>query len=90
MHGDVVDNIRNKRPLTTLHPDEQVAVDFARELPRNRKVSQPVFDRATTSFGRRGTLTLTNLIASYALLAYNMNSYELEAPAHATERALPV
>jgi len=33
---------------------------------------------------------LTNLIACYAMLAYNMNAYELEAPAHATEQALPV
>jgi hypothetical protein len=31
---------------------------------------------------------LTNLIACYAVLAYNMNTYELEAPAHATEPAL--
>jgi hypothetical protein len=25
---------------------------------------------------------------AYAVLAYNMNTYELEAPAHPTERAL--
>ncbi len=31
---------------------------------------------------------LTNLIACYAVLAYNMNTYELDAPAHPTERAL--
>ena len=35
-------------------------------------------------------MTLTNLVACYAVLAYNMNTYELEAPAHATEPALPV
>jgi 4-carboxymuconolactone decarboxylase len=90
VRGDIVDNIREKRALTGLNPDEQTAVDFARELLRNRKVSQPTFDRASASFGRRGTLTLTNLIACYATLAYNMNAYELEAPAHATEQALPV
>jgi hypothetical protein len=33
-------------------------------------------------------LTLTNLIACYTVLAYNMNTYELEAPEHATEPAL--
>jgi 4-carboxymuconolactone decarboxylase len=90
VRGDVVDSIREKQPLTGLSPDEHAALDFARELLRNRKVSPPVFDRATASFGRRGTLTLTNLIACYSMLAYNMNAYELEAPAHATERALPV
>jgi 4-carboxymuconolactone decarboxylase len=65
-------------------------VDFARELLRNRKISQPTFDRASASFGRRGTLTLTNLIACYSMLAYNMNAYKLEAPAHATDQDLPV
>jgi hypothetical protein len=35
-------------------------------------------------------MTLTNLIASYAVLSYNMNTYELQAPAHATEKPLPV
>jgi len=90
VRGDIVDNLREKRPLTGLDPDQQTVVDFARELLRNRKVSQPTFDRASASVGRRGTLTLTNLIACYAVLAYNMNAYELEAPAHATEPALPV
>ena len=90
VRSDIVDNIRGKRALTALSPDEQTAVDFARELLRDRKVSRATFDQASASFGRRGTLTLTNLIACYATLAYFMNAYELEAPAHATEEALPL
>src|SRR5882672_7657178 len=43
---------------------------------------------ATARFGQRGTMALTNLIACYAVLAYNMNTYDLEAPAHPTEKAL--
>ena len=89
VRDDIVDNIRERRALTNLDPDEQAAVDFARELLQNRKVSQKTFDAATARFGQRGTMTLTNLIACYAVLAYNMNTYELEAPAHATEKPLP-
>jgi hypothetical protein len=63
-------------------------VDFTRELLQNRKVSRETFDAATARFGPRGTMTLTNLIACYAVLAYNMNTYDLEAPAHPTEQAL--
>ena len=88
VRDDVVDNIREKRPLTNLDPEEQTAVDFTRELLQNRKVSGPTFDAATARFGQRGTMMLTNLIACYAVLAYNMNTYELEAPAHPTEKAL--
>jgi 4-carboxymuconolactone decarboxylase len=88
IRDDVVDNIRERRSLTDLAPDEQTVVDFTRELLQTRKVSRATFDAATARFGQRGTMTLTNLIACYAVLAYNMNTYELEAPAHPTERAL--
>ena len=88
VRGDIVDNIRDKRPLVNLDPDEQTVIDFTRELLQHRKVSRPTFDAATARFGQRGAMTLTNLVACYAVLAYNMNTYELEAPAHATEKPL--
>ena len=89
VRDDIVDNIRDKRPLANLDPEERAVVDFTRELLQDRKVSRPTFDAATARFGQRGVMTLTNLVACYAVLAYNMNTYELEAPAHPTEKALP-
>jgi 4-carboxymuconolactone decarboxylase len=88
VRADVVDDIRERRPLKNLDPDEQAVVDFTRELLRDRKVSRASFEAATARLGQRGTMTLTNLIACYAVLAYNMNTYELDAPAHPTEKAL--
>jgi len=90
VRDDIKDNVREKRELTNLDPDELTVVHFTRELLQNRQVSQPTFDAAVTRFGQRGMMTLTNLIACYAVLAYNMNTYEVEAPAHPTEKALPV
>lgn len=89
VRADIVDNIRERRPLTGLAPEEQIVASFARELLQNRKVSKATYDAASSQFGQRGTMTLTNLVACYAVLAYNMNTFELEAPAHATEPALP-
>ncbi len=88
--GDVVDNMRDKRPITGLPADQQAALDYTRELLRNRRVSKATFDKASACFGQRGTLTLTNLIACYAVLAYNMNAYEVGAPAGGSEPPLPV
>ena len=88
LRDDIVDNIRDRRPPANLAPDEQAVVDFTRELLQQRKVSRPTFEAATARFGQRGVMALTNLIACYAVLAYNMNTYELEAPAHPTEKAL--
>lgn len=90
VRGDAIDSIRETRSVAGLEPNEQAAVDFARELARNRKVSKATFDRASACLGQRGTLILTNLVAAYASLAFFMNAYELEAPAHPTEKALPV
>jgi 4-carboxymuconolactone decarboxylase len=90
VRDDIVDHIREKKALTNLDPDERTVVNFTRELLQNRKVSQPTFDAAITRFGQRGMMTLTNLVACYAVLAYNMNTYELEAPEHPTEKPLPV
>lgn len=88
VRDDIVDNIRERRALANLDPVEQTVVDFTRELLQQRKVSRATFDAATARLGQRGTMTLTNLIACYAVLAYNMNTYDLEAPAHPTEKAL--
>ncbi|MDQ3828748.1 MAG: carboxymuconolactone decarboxylase family protein [Candidatus Tectomicrobia bacterium] len=90
IRNDIVDAIRDKKPLPGLEPDEGTVVNFTRELLQNRRVSQTTFDGAINRFGQRGMMTLTNLIACYAVLAYNMNTYELEAPEHPTEKALPV
>lgn len=90
IRGDIIDNIREQKELTNPDADEQTVVNFARELLQNRKVSQATFDAASSRFGQRGTMTLTNLVACYAVLAYNMNTYELEAPEHPTEKGLPV
>jgi 4-carboxymuconolactone decarboxylase len=90
IRDDIVDGIRDRQELTNLDPEARTVVNFTRELLRHRKVSQTTFDVAVARFGQRGTMTLTNLVACYAVLAYNMNTYELEAPAHPTEKALPV
>jgi len=86
--GPVIDAIREKRAPAGLVPEEQTVVDFTRELLQARKVSRPTYEAAAARFGQRGVMTLTNLIACYAVLAYNMNTYELEAPSHATEKGL--
>ena len=94
VRGDIIDNLRERRPLTGLDANQQAAVDYTFELLRERKVSRPAFDRATACFGQRGTITLTNLVACYAVLAYNMNTYEVVAPMAANEggaeKPLPV
>jgi 4-carboxymuconolactone decarboxylase len=86
----IVDALRDREPLLDLESEEAIAVQVAQELIRNRKLGQATFEEATKLLGQRGMMTLVNLIACYAVLAYNMNAYELEAPQHPTEPALPM
>jgi 4-carboxymuconolactone decarboxylase len=90
VRDDIVDRLRTRQDLPALTPAEQTVVQFTRELLQHRRVSQATFEAASQQFGQRGTMTLTNLIACYAVLAYNLNTYELDAPTHLTEPALPV
>ena len=90
VRDDIVERLRTKQDLTALEPAEQTVVQFTRELLQHRRVSQATFEAASHHLGQRGTMTFTNLVACYAALAYNMNTYELEAPAHPTEPALSV
>ncbi len=46
------------------------------------------FDAASAQCGQRGTMTLINLVACYAVLAYNMDPSALQAPEHPTEQGL--
>jgi 4-carboxymuconolactone decarboxylase len=90
VRGELIDRIRDRQELTDLTSEERTVVHFTLELLQQRKASQATFDAAMARFGQRGVMTLTNLVACYAVLAYNMNTYELEAPEHPTEKALPV
>ncbi len=85
-----VDNLREKKELADLSPDEAAVVSYGQEFFRTHRVSQATFDAALAQFGVRGLTELTNLMGYYALLAFNINAFEVELPAERTEPALPV
>ena len=86
----LVDNLRDKRPLTGLSAQESAVVEFGRELFRTRRVSQSTFDAAMSLFGVRGLTELTTLMGYYATLAFNLNAFEVGLPTETTETPLPV
>jgi 4-carboxymuconolactone decarboxylase len=59
VRDEIVDSIRERRPLSGLAPEEHRS-ELAREPLQNRKASKPTFDSATAKFGQRGTMTPTN------------------------------
>lgn len=86
----LVDNLRDKKELTGLGPDESAVVNYGSEFFRTHRVTQGTFDAALAQFGVRGLTELTNLMGYYALLAFNVNAFEIELPSELSEPELPV
>jgi 4-carboxymuconolactone decarboxylase len=87
---ETVDGLRERRKLTGLAPDEAAVVAFGQEFFRSHRVSAASFKAALAQFGVRGVVELTNLMGYYALLAFNVNAFEVELPRERAEPALPV
>ena len=64
-------------------------VAFGQEYFRTRRVIQATFDTALKEFGVRGLAELTRLMGYYALLAFNINAFEM-LPEGGEEAILPV
>ena len=47
----LLDNLRDKKPLAGLSPQESAVLDYGREFFRTRRVSQGTFDAALGHFG---------------------------------------
>ena len=87
---ETVDRLRDRQALTGLAPDEAAVVNFGQEFYRTHRVSSASFDAAIGQFGVRGTAELATLMGYYALLAFNINAFEVDQPEERTEPVLPV
>ena len=88
VRGDIVDNIRERRTLTNLDPEERTVVDFTRELLQDRKVSRPTFDAATARFGQRRHHDLDESDLLLRGVGLQHEHVRAGGPTHPTEKAL--
>jgi 4-carboxymuconolactone decarboxylase len=88
--NDIVDALRDRRPLPSLAADESAVVHFGREFFRTRRVSRGAFQAAQEQFGRRGVVELALVMGNYSLLALLINSFDTDLPPDRTEPLLPV
>ena len=69
-------------------PDEEAALDFARELLATHGVSEPTYASALTHFGEQGLVELTTLIGYFVMVSWLMNVAHTPAQAGAQGPAL--
>ena len=90
LRDETVDKLRDNVELTGLATEEAIVVNYGREFFRTNRVTQATFDAALAQFGTRGLTELSSLMGYYALLAFNLNAFEVELPAELTEQVLPI
>jgi len=90
LSDELVDALRDKKPLPDMAPDEAALVVYATEMFNNRRVSQATFQTALDQFGARWLTELSTMMGYYTMLAYNANSFEIDLPAGGPEPILPV
>ena len=90
LSDELVDALRDKRPLPRLADDEAAVVNMGMEFFTTHRVSQETFELAVKLFGAQGLVELTTLMGYYAMLAFNANAVDLGLPHGLTEPALPV
>jgi 4-carboxymuconolactone decarboxylase len=78
---ELVDAIAARGGVGDFPERYRVAVQFAREIVREHRVSQETFDELRNEFGERGLTDITALIGFYLMLACTLIANDMELPA---------
>lgn len=74
----IVEAIRTHTRPTFTTADEEVVHDFAFAVQHDRKLSQPLYDRAIAVLGTETVVDLTGLLGYYSLISMTINVFEVD------------
>jgi 4-carboxymuconolactone decarboxylase len=80
IHQEIADAIADGRRPPGMADDEEAVYDFSIELHRDKRVSDPTYERAEKRFGPKGVIDLTAINGYYAFLAMQMNMARYQVP----------
>src|SRR5262249_41822090 len=75
---EIADAIADGRRPTGMSADEEIVYDFTTELQKNKRVSDPTFNRAEQRFGKKGVVDMTGISGYYTFLAMQLNMARYE------------
>jgi 4-carboxymuconolactone decarboxylase len=70
---DIADAIADGRRPSGMSADQEIVYDFTTELQKNKRVSDPTFQRAEQRFGKKGVVDMTGISGYYTFLAMQLN-----------------
>jgi len=81
LRDEVIDLLRDKGDVGALpEEDERDIVTYVRQLVRNNKADQPVFDALQKRHGTQWLVELTAIAHYFTLLSGVVNAFEVAAP----------
>ena len=87
---DLVEALRDQKPLPALKPDEEAVIRVGQEFFRTHRVSRGAFQMALEQLGTQGLTEITMLMGYYGMLAFCINTFDGDLPADRSEALLPV
>ena len=87
---ELVDAIRDRKPLPSMPADEQAIVNYCNEFYAKHRVSSSTFQVALEQFGTQYLVELTALMGHYSQTAFFLNAFEVDLPTDRAEPVLPV
>jgi 4-carboxymuconolactone decarboxylase len=66
----LVDVVRNNRPLAGLDEKDATVIRFGRQMFHDKKVDSATFAKAVEFWGKRGTVDMVSVMATYAVSGY--------------------
>jgi 4-carboxymuconolactone decarboxylase len=89
MREEAIEVMRNGGDTSALEPDERDIINYVRQLHRNNKVDQELFDALKERHGVRWLVEITATFGQYSYIAAINNAFGMEPPEDAPDK-LPV
>lgn len=87
---ETVDAIRERRPLTKLSPEEQLAADLCTQLVSgDHRVRPDTFEACLKTFGVQGLVELVLTLGYFAMIAMPLNAFDMEMSAEQKSNRAP-
>lgn len=90
LSDEVVNALRDRKPLPAMAPNEAAVVNYAVELTTTNQVSEKTFQAALQQLGVQGLTEFTTHIGYYRMLALTANAFTIDLPQQRTEPLLPI
>ena len=88
---DLVDALRDRKPLPSMAPEDAAVVNYGIELTGTNQVSQSRPSKPPSDvLGAQGLTEFTTFMGYYRMLALNANAFTIDLPDDMTEPVLPI